>query len=101
MSKYLVMTDHGDVVVSVNEGCDNALQKDLFELSEPTPENTRGLEVEVPLRAFGAKVLEIIEQVGTGEAAPSPKLREMMIKEKATEDLARIERWARDHHKEG
>ena len=100
MTKYLVMTDHGDVVVSVNEACDNALQKDLFELHEPTPENTKDLEVEVPLRAFGAKVIEIIEKVGTGEASPSPKLRDMMIKEKATEDLARIERWARDRQKE-
>lgn len=95
--KYLVKTDHGDVVVEINEACTNALQNDLLLLREATPENTHDLDMEVPLRAFGAKMVEIIEMVGTGEFAPSPKMREMMIKEKAAADLNRIERWARDH----
>jgi hypothetical protein len=94
--RYLVKTDHGDVLVEINEACTNALQSDLLILQEATPENTRDLSMEVPLRAFGAKMVEIIEMVGTGDFTPSPKMREMMIKEKAAEDLNRIERWARD-----
>lgn len=97
-TKYLVKTDHGDVVVEVDERCKNALEDGLLRLSHPTPDNTRGLEMEVPLRAFGAKMLDIIEGVGTGDFSASPKMLEMMVREKATSDLKRIERFARDRN---
>lgn len=94
-SRFLVKTDYGDVLVEVNEACRNALGPDLLKLSAPTPENTRELRLEVPLRAFSAKMLDIIETVGTGEFDVSPGVLELMKKEKATADLARIERWAK------
>ncbi len=95
--KYLVKTDHGDVVVNINEACENALEPNLLVFAEPTPENTADIGVEVPLRAFGAKMVEIIDMVGTGDFSASPKMIEMMKKEKATSDLNRIERWAREN----
>lgn len=94
--RFLVKTDYGDVLVTVNPECTNALENDLLLLSDPT-EGAQGIELETPLRAFGAKMIDIIEQVGTGGFDPGTKLREMMIREKATSDLNRIERWARDH----
>lgn len=93
--KYLVKTDFGDVLVEVNEGCQNALSGDLLTLSRPTPENSADLRMEVPLRAFSAKMVDIIEGVGTGELKAQPKVIELLKKEKATEELTRIERWAK------
>ncbi len=94
--KYLVKTDNGDVLVEVNEACKNALGNDLLILKEPNPQNTEGLQMEVPLRAFGAKVLELITMIGTGDFSASPTMLKMMIKEKATSELNRIERWAKE-----
>ncbi len=95
MNAYLVKTDHGDVLVEVNPTCNNALEKDLLLFHKPTPDNTQDISVEVPLRAFSAKMVDIIEGVGTPNVDASPKLLAMMKEEKATEDLARIERWAK------
>ena len=97
VNAYLVKTDYGDVLVEVNPACSNALEKDLLLLHKPTAENTQGIGMEVPLRAFSAKMVDIIETVGTGEVSASPKLLEMMKEEKATDDLTRIERWAREN----
>lgn len=97
VNAYLVKTDYGDVLVEVNPACDNALEKDLLLLHKPTPDNTRDINMEVPLRAFSAKMVDIIEGVGTGGVAASPKLLEMMKEEKATDDLTRIERWAKEN----
>lgn len=96
--KFLVKTDYGDVLVKVDEACKNALEPDLLILSEPTAENSQDLKMEVPLRAFGAKMLDIIEAVGTGAFSASPKMLSMMKQEKATADLNRIERWAREKY---
>ena len=95
MNAYLVKTDHGDVLVEVNPECSNALEKDLLLFHKPTPDNTQNINMEVPLRAFSAKMVDIIEGVGTPSVGASPKLLAMMKEEKATEDLARIERWAK------
>ncbi len=95
MNAYLVKTDHGDVLVEVNPACNNALEKDLLLFHKPTPDNTQDINMEVPLRAFSAKMVDIIEGVGTPNVDASPKLLAMMKEEKATEDLARIERWAK------
>ena len=97
VNAYLVKTDYGDVLVEVNPACDNALEKDLLLLHKPTAENTQDIGMEVPLRAFSAKMVDIIETVGTGEVSASPKLLEMMKEEKATDDLTRIERWAKEN----
>lgn len=94
VTKYLVKTDHGDVVVRVNAEADSGLAADLIALEAPDAENTDGIEMEVPLRAFGAKMLEIVEMLGADEI-PSAVVRRMMIQEKATSELNRIERFAR------
>ncbi|MDQ3396855.1 MAG: hypothetical protein M3511_03645 [Deinococcota bacterium] len=93
---YIVKTDYGDVLVEVNTEVANALDNDLLRLSEPTAQKGKELGMEVPLRAFGAKMLEIIQSVGVGDIGASANMVEMMVKEKATSDLNRIERWAKE-----
>jgi hypothetical protein len=93
--RFLVRTDYGEVLVRVNPECGNALQNDLLLLSDPSEEEKAEFSMEVPLRAFGAKVIDIIQTVGTGGFEPAASVKEMMIKEKAASDLNRIERWAK------
>jgi len=95
--QYLVKTDHADVLVTVNEACKNALEEDLLLLEVATSENTKDITTEVPLRAFSAKMLDIIEIVGTQGMSMSEKMLEMMKQEKATSDLKKIERFAKEH----
>ncbi len=92
--RYLVTTDHGNVIVDINPECKNALDADLLSFQRPTDEILKELDLEVPLRAFGAKMVEIVEMVGTGEFSASATMLEMMKQEKATSELKRIERWA-------
>lgn len=94
---FLVRTEHGEVVVRINPECRNALQNDLLLLSVPSEEEKQEFQMLTPLRAFGAKMVDIIQGVGTGDFDPGPRLRDMMIKEKATSDLKRIERWAKEN----
>ncbi|MEX2543371.1 MAG: hypothetical protein WD314_16315 [Trueperaceae bacterium] len=94
---FLVRTEYGEVVVRINPECDNALDSDLLLLSAPNASERSEFRMETPLRAFGAKMIDIIRNVGTGDFEPPAGVREMMIKEKATSDLNRIERWARDN----
>lgn len=94
---YLVSTDHGDVVVQVND-VTSGLDPDLFTLLPATAQNRAGLDRVVPLRAFAAKVLDIVELKGTGGLPGGERLLRMMVQEKATEELRRIERWARSRH---
>lgn len=92
--RYLVATDHGDVVVEVNEAV-GGLDPELFTLRPP--EAVEGdLGAAVPLRAFGAKVVDLVELMGVGELPGGERLRRMMVQERATEALRSIERWARD-----
>ncbi len=49
----------------------------------------------MPLSAFSAKVLDILEGLGTGDFRAEPKVMELLKMEKATEELTRIERWAK------
>jgi hypothetical protein len=95
--KYLVKTDHGDVLVTVNEACKNGLEEDLLLLDMATADNSQDINTEVPLRAFSAKMLDIIEIVGTEGVNMSEKMLEMMKQEKATSDLRKIERFAKEH----
>ena len=71
------------------------LEPDLLILEPATPEAAADIRSEVPLRAFGAKMVEIIEMQG-GDLPGSERLRRILVQEKASEDLNRIERWARD-----
>lgn len=95
--RFLVRTDYGEVVVAINPHCSNALENDLLLLAAPSDDDRAEFAMETPLRAFGAKVIDIIRSVGTGDFDPGAGVREMMIKEKASSDLNRIERWARDN----
>jgi len=95
LRRYLVTTDHGDVLVTVNPAA-GGLDPDLLELGPVTADSAAGLTMATPLRAFGAKMVDIIELQGLGDLAVSPALREMLVREKATEDLHRIERFAKD-----
>lgn len=93
--RYLVTTDYGEVLVSVNENCQNALDGELLSLSRPTPEEAQALGYGTPLRAFSAKMIDIIEIIGTGDFKAEPKVIELLKGERATDELTRIERWAK------
>lgn len=93
--RFLVTTDHGDVLVRVMDDR-GGLDPEFLALETPDEANAGDLDSAVPLRAFGAKILEMIEMHG-GDMPGGPALQRMMIQEKASSDLNRIERWARDH----
>lgn len=93
--RFLIRTNAGDVVVVVNPEA-NGLADDLFSLQAATEETVAGIEMTTPLSAFGAKVVDLIELHGTDEFTGSDALREMLVKEKATFELRRIERFAKE-----
>ncbi len=92
--RYLVRTDVGDVVVSVKAGA-SGLDDDLIELAHAPEGAADEFDMITPLRAFGAKMLDLIEGAGTDTFAGSATMREMLVKEKATQELNRIERFAK------
>lgn len=93
-SRYLVRTDSGDVVVTVNPGV-GGLGDGLVSLTKAPADAAAAFDMVTPLRAFGAKMVDIIEFAGTETFAGSATLREMLVKEKATQELKRIEVFAR------
>lgn len=95
LRKFLVITDHGEVLVQF-DASKGGLDPDLLILDRPNDENAADVVSTVPLRAFGAKMVELIEVQG-GNLPGSEKLRRLLIQEKASADLNRIERWAREH----
>lgn len=94
--RYLVATDHGDVLVRLREGADG-LDPDLLQLSMASAEDGETAAMTTPLRAFAAKMVDLIELLGVGDFGGGPRMREMLVREKATADLRRIERFAREH----
>ncbi len=95
MRRYLILTDdYGDVLAELDETPRNVLDGPIFNLSRPDPETKEEL-IEVPLRGFSAKMVDVIEIIGTGDFTAQPKVLELLKKEKATEELTRIERWAK------
>ena len=96
--RYLVVTEHGRVVVVVR-GDRAGLDPDLLEVR--APDDVAGLAMETPLRAFAAKMVDLVQARGTGGVTLSPAMLALMVKEKAAEDLARIERAARRLHAGG
>ena len=93
--RFLVKTNDGDVVVVVN-GAAGGLDDDLFAFEPATEETTAGIVMTTPLSAFGSKVVDLIELHGTEDFTGSAVLREMLVKEKATFELRRIERFAKE-----
>jgi len=93
-SRYLVRTDTGDVVVTVNVGV-GGLDDGLLSLAKAPADAAAAFDMVTPLRAFGAKMVDIIEIAGTDSFGGSATLREMLVKEKATQELKRIEVFAR------
>jgi len=89
--RFLVVTEHGRVVVVVR-GDKDGLDPDLIDVRSDA--DAGDLRMETPLRAFAAKMVDIVQAQGGGGAL-SPALRAMMVKEKAAEDLGRIARAAR------
>ena len=93
-ASYLVRTDSGDVIVSVRAGA-GGLDDDLIQLQAASTDAAAEFDMITPLRAFGAKMVDIIELAGTAGFGGSAALREMLVKEKATQELKRIELFAR------
>jgi len=93
--RYLVLTEPGRVVVVVR-GDRAGLDPDLVDVQ--LPDERDHLLLETPLRAFAAKMVDLVQARGAGDATLSPNLLALMVKEKAAEDLARIERTARRLH---
>jgi hypothetical protein len=93
---FLVVTEHGRVLVTVR-GDRSGLDNELVEVRLPTADDLAALELETPLRAFAAKMIELVRARG-GDEALRDGLRDMLVKEKASEDLRRIERAAKRLH---
>lgn len=72
------------------------MDTDLLVLSPASGEAVEDIDMEVPLRAFAAKMIAIVERKA-GETPGGERMRRMLIQEKATADLGRIERWAKEH----
>ena len=92
--RYLVVTDHGRVLVIVR-GDKDALEPDLLEVRRDDDPAASDVGMETPLRAFAAKMVDLLVARGTDALPMSPAMRDLMVKEKAAEDLRRIERAAR------
>lgn len=92
--RFLVRTEAGVVLVRVRESA-SGLDADFVTVDVPTPESTSDLRSETPLRAFGAKMVELIEAYAT-DLPGGERMRRMLVEEKASEDLNRIERRARE-----
>jgi hypothetical protein len=96
--RYLVETDHGPVLVIVR-GDRPGLDPSLLDV-RPAAEGV-DIPFSTPLRAFSAKMVDILAVRGAGGLPLSPAMLSMMIREKAAEDLARIERAAAMLPREG
>ncbi len=88
-------TDFGDVVVGVNPEA-SGFDANLIEVTTVAEDERGTFDMATPLRAFGAKMVDIIELQGTSQFSGSDTMREMMIGEKATAELRRIERFAKE-----
>jgi hypothetical protein len=96
--RYLIKTDHGDVVVTVRDEA-GGLDPELLSFAPATSGETEGIDMEVPLRAFAAKMIAIVERKA-GDTPGGERMRRMLVQEKATADLGRIERWVRERSAE-
>jgi hypothetical protein len=95
--RYLVVTEHGRVVVLVRPDR-SGLDADLIEVLPATPDTVDDLTMETPLRAFASKMVDLVVARGAGDLEVSDAMLTMLVKEKAAEDLKRIERAAKALH---
>ncbi len=96
--RFLVVTEYGRVLVVVR-GDRAALDADLIDVR--TDRDAEDVTMETPLRAFAAKMVDLLLARGTDDLGLSPSLRDLMVKEKAAEDLRRIEKAARRLYENG
>lgn len=92
--RFLVVTEHGRVLVVVR-GDRDALASDLLDVRPGDDPAAADVALETPLRAFAAKMVDLLVARGAETVPLSPTMRTLMLKEKASEDLRRIERAAR------
>lgn len=92
--RFLVVTDHGRVLVVVR-GDKGPLEPDLLDVRRGDDPAAADLALETPLRAFAAKMVDLLVARGADALPMSASLRGLMLQEKAAEDLRRIERAAR------
>lgn len=97
--RFLVVTEFGRVMVRVR-GDRSGLDNDFIEVQLPAEEDLVDVSMETPLRAFAAKMVDLVQARGADHDI-SPALLGMLVKEKAAEDLGRIERAARRLHQAG
>lgn len=95
--KFIIVTEAGGVLVSVNPEAGNGLDPHLLQLGVPSDADRAEAAFETPLRAFSAKMVDLIKGAGFEGVPVSGQMLDMLIREKAASDLARIERWARDN----
>src|SRR5690625_6354684 len=92
---YVVITEFGPVLVRVNPAARNGLETDMLLLSAASESDRSAAVFETPLRAFAAKMVDIINSAGFDGVNMSGPLREMMEKEKESDEQNRSERGAR------
>lgn len=92
--RYLVVTEHGTVAVVVRSDR-SGLDADLIEIELPDEATLASEPMQTPLRAFAAKMVDLVQARGSGGAPVSATMLDMLVREKAAEDLKRIERAAR------
>lgn len=90
--RYLVVTDLGRVLVEINPAA-GGLDPDFIRVH--AAEGGEDLPMETPLRAFASKMVDLVQARAGALPGVSAALLAIMIKEKAAEDLGRIERAAR------
>ncbi len=93
--KYIVVTEFGNVLVTVNPAARHGLENELLQFAPATEADREAATFETPLRAFAVKMVDIIMAVGFEGVDVPESMREMLVREKATDELARIERWAK------
>jgi hypothetical protein len=95
--RFVVRTEYGLVLVSINPASTSGFDPELLLLDAVTDNAAADIGMEVPLRAFAAKMVELVEAAGTTGSGIPAGMIEMMVSEKATSDLRRIERWAKEN----
>lgn len=91
--KYLVITDGGDVVVIIDRSV-GGLDANFVTLREK--EAGEQFDMITPLRAFNSKMVDLITVCAGDDVPGTAMIRDMLIQEKATSDLNRIERFWRN-----
>ncbi|SRR5690554_1452210 len=95
--KFIVVTEFGNVAATINPAADNGLESDLLLLSEASAQDLEEAAFQTPLRAFAVKMVDLIMAAGFEGVNVPATMRDMLVRERATEELGRIERWARDN----